>query len=107
MYEVDNVKKPQFIGYENNRDFTNTSLEFDAGDLGPSDVIFMPSTSAPTNDDYVVVANSISATLTVYRIDRLDASPDVPLPSVPTADASSLSLFSGLIVALSLLLLAF
>eukprot|EP01096_Ripella_sp_DP13-Kostka_P011614 TRINITY_DN472_c0_g1_i1.p1 TRINITY_DN472_c0_g1~~TRINITY_DN472_c0_g1_i1.p1 ORF type:complete len:593 (-),score=296.55 TRINITY_DN472_c0_g1_i1:64-1842(-) len=107
MYEAVDASAPVLVGYKNNRDFKNTSLEFAAGDLGPSDVIFVSSAVAPTDDDYVVVANGVSATLTVFRINRLDASPSVPLPSLPSASASTLFSLGSLLLSFLALFLAF
>ena len=62
-YDITNPLAPVFVSYKNSR--TTTSL---GGDLAPEGIIYIAPTNSPVNKGLVVMANEISATLSVYEI---------------------------------------
>lgn len=82
VYDVSNPKAPEFILYENNRDFSvnNGDLELGlAGDLGPESILFISAKESPDRGTpLVVVANEVSGTTSIYEVidDRDDDDDD-------------------------------
>lgn len=62
-YDITNPSAPTFVSYKNNR--TTTSL---GGDLGPEGIIYINPTNSPLSKGLVIMANEVSATLSVYEI---------------------------------------
>lgn len=60
---------PTFVEYVNIRYFAGDPESGDAGDLGPEGVVFVPRRLSPIDAPLLVVANEVSGTTTVYRID--------------------------------------
>lgn len=70
-YDITNPLAPVFIDYTNNRDFTVEPFDApDAGDLGPEGLLFIDAKDSPTRTPLLVVANEISGTVTLYKIER-------------------------------------
>ncbi|MEY3398532.1 MAG: hypothetical protein RL220_1126 [Bacteroidota bacterium] len=63
-YNVTNPFAPVFESYNNSRDLGSAA----GGDLGPEGIIYIPSSDSPSDTGLVVIANEISATLSVYNV---------------------------------------
>ena len=62
-YDITNPSAPTFISYKNSR--TTTSV---GGDLAPEGIIYIAPTNSPISKGLVVMANEVSATLSIYEI---------------------------------------
>ncbi|MFD2890754.1 choice-of-anchor I family protein [Flavobacterium chuncheonense] len=62
-YDITNPLAPAFVSYNNNR--TTTGL---GGDLGPEGIIYINPTDSPNSTGLIVMANEVSATISVYQI---------------------------------------
>ena len=62
VYDITNPATPAFMDYKNNR-----SVSAYTGDHGPETLVFIPGISK-TDKNYLVVANEISGTLTVFEV---------------------------------------
>jgi len=70
-YDITNPLAPVFVDYANNRDFTVVPYDAPAaGDLGPEGLLFIEAKDSPTREPLLVVANEVSGTLTLYKIER-------------------------------------
>lgn len=63
VYDVTNPNDVKFVDYKNSR-----SVSAYAGDHGPEGITYIKAANSPTNKDYIVVANEISGTLTLFEI---------------------------------------
>ena len=72
VYNVSDPENPEFVLYENNRDFTVSNDELErglAGDLGPESILFIGKKDSPEKGvPLLVVANEVSGTTTIYAI---------------------------------------
>lgn len=72
VYNVSDPEHPEFVLYENNRDFSvdNDAVEMGlAGDLGPESVLFIGEKDSPEKGvPLVVVANEISGTTSIFAV---------------------------------------
>lgn len=68
VYDITNPASPQFIEYVNNRDFSITATDSAAGDLGVEDILYIKNTDSPDGKYYVVTANEISGTVSIFEI---------------------------------------
>ncbi len=90
IYDVTDPNSPEFLQYINNRDFSLTEDELEAGlslHLGPEGFFFVPGSDSPNDRPLLLVANEISGSLTIYAVQS------VP---VPAALALGLLGFAGL-----------
>jgi len=72
VYNVTDPNNPEFIQYVNNRDFSVVDPTTDAiGDLGVEDVLYINDLKSPTTSHYVVTANEISGTISVFEMTGL------------------------------------
>lgn len=71
IYNVTDPFNPEFIDYVNNRYFSVDPSKdlFQAGDLGPEGMLFIPKHHSPINYPLVVIANEVSGTTTIYKIE--------------------------------------
>lgn len=69
VYDISRPDNPTFVQYVNNRDFTVDPQLPGAGDLGPEGVHFISKRDSPSDHPLLVVANEVSGTTTVYKID--------------------------------------
>ncbi|MEY6433313.1 choice-of-anchor I family protein [Thioalkalicoccus limnaeus] len=75
IYDITNPYAPQFVQYFNNRDFgfdpTDDNERPFAGDLGAEGLIVIEASKSPVPGvPLLVVANEVSGTTTLFRIDR-------------------------------------
>jgi hypothetical protein len=75
IYDISNPYAPQFVQYLNNRDFNfDPQVEEDrknAGDLGAEGLIVIEASKSPIRGvPLLVVANEVSGTTTIFRINR-------------------------------------
>jgi hypothetical protein len=72
VYNVSDPENPEFVLYENNRDFTadNGMVEAGmAGDLGPESILVIDKKDSPLKGTaLVVVANEVSGSTTIYAL---------------------------------------
>lgn len=72
MYHITDPRHVSFVDCENNRDFSVSAEDggnlADAGDLGPEGVRFIAAKDSPTHTPLVAVANEVSGTTTLYRV---------------------------------------
>lgn len=70
VYNISNPYYPQFVQYINNRDFSAPANTEAALDLGPEDVYFIKKRKSPINSPMIVVANEVSGTITLFKVNR-------------------------------------
>ena len=69
IYDVTDPAAPVFVDYVSNRDFAGDAEAGTAGDLGPEGMTFISGEDSPTGHPLLVVANEVSGTTTVFKID--------------------------------------
>jgi hypothetical protein len=71
VYDITDPLAPLFVDYANNRDFTVDPPDArTAGDLAPEGLLFIDAKDSPTRSPLLVVANEVSGTVTLYKIER-------------------------------------
>jgi hypothetical protein len=71
IYDISNPYAPQFVQYFNNRDFGFAPSTPEAGDLGAEGLIVIEASKSPIPGvPLLVVANEVSGTTTLFRIER-------------------------------------
>lgn len=69
IYNIDNPYSPHFINYFSNRNYEVEDIEDPAaGDVGPEDILFISADDSPNGNPYIVVANEVSGTISVFRV---------------------------------------
>lgn len=63
VYNITNPNAPVFVDYKNTR-----STSAYGGDNGAEGITYIPKTESATGKGYIVIANEISGTLTIYEI---------------------------------------
>ena len=63
VYDVTDPNAVKFVDYKNSR-----SVSAYTGDHGPEGLVFIPKSASPNDKNYLVVANEISGTLTVFEV---------------------------------------
>lgn len=77
VYNVTNPQNPQFVQYLNNRDFSASQVDVEAGmagDLGPEGLAFISADDSPNGKPMLAVGNEVSGTTTLYGIDVIELS---------------------------------
>jgi hypothetical protein len=69
VWDVTNPHGPRFVQYLSNRDFAGDPEAGTAGDLGPEGLRFIGKHESPTGVPLLAVANEVSGTTTLYRIE--------------------------------------
>jgi hypothetical protein len=64
VYNITDPNNPVLVDYKNSR-----STSSFAGDHGPEGIVYIAPENSPTGIPYVVVANEISGTLTLFEVD--------------------------------------
>jgi DNA-binding beta-propeller fold protein YncE len=75
VYDVTNPQNPEFVQYLNNRDFSVSDADLQAGmagDLGPEGIAFIAAEDSPNGQPLLAVGNEISGTTTLYGIDVIE-----------------------------------
>lgn len=62
VYNITNPNQPYFVHYNNSRIISNYA------DAGPEGIIYIPWNESPDGKNYIVVANEISGTITIYQV---------------------------------------
>ncbi|UOX32644.1 choice-of-anchor I family protein [Flavobacterium sediminilitoris] len=62
-YDITNPMAPTFVSYKNSRSTTGVG-----GDLGPEGIIYITPENSPNTKGLVIMANEVSATLSIYEI---------------------------------------
>ncbi|MNY03312.1 hypothetical protein D3C86_1359240 [compost metagenome] len=62
-YDITNPAAPVFVDYKNTR-----NLAAYGGDNGAEGIIYIDSVSSPTGKPYVILANEVSSTLSIYEV---------------------------------------
>ncbi|RYZ27554.1 MAG: T9SS type A sorting domain-containing protein [Chitinophagaceae bacterium] len=65
-YNITDPANPVFVSYKNNRSTTDANV----GDLGPEGILYINPTDSPNDTGLVVMANEVSATISVYKINN-------------------------------------
>lgn len=63
VYDVTDPNDVKFVDYKNNRTVSAYS-----GDHGPEGILHIKAADSPTSKDYIIVANEISGTLTLFEV---------------------------------------
>ncbi|QYJ68078.1 choice-of-anchor I family protein [Flavobacterium litorale] len=69
VYDVTDPANPVFADYKNTRN--TTAFE---GDHAPEGITFISSDDSPNDKNYVIVANEVSGTLTIFEVDTTNLS---------------------------------
>jgi hypothetical protein len=69
VYDITNPRKPHFVVYVNNRDFTGDAEAGTAGGLGPEGLVFIAPGDSPNGMPLLIVGNEVSGTTTIFQID--------------------------------------
>jgi hypothetical protein len=69
VYNITDPGNAMFVDYKNSR-----STSAYAGDHGPEGITFISPENSPTGNPYVLVANEISGTITIFEVDTNDLS---------------------------------
>jgi hypothetical protein len=64
VYDVTDPTNVKFVDYKNSR-----SVSAYAGDHGPEGITHIKASESPDGKDYIIVANEISGTLTIFEVD--------------------------------------
>nr|GFB90741.1 hypothetical protein [Tanacetum cinerariifolium] len=65
VFNINNPAAPVLETYVNNRNLTGTTT---TGDLGPEGIVFISAADSPTGQPLLLLANEVSSTIAVYRI---------------------------------------
>ncbi|PHQ25370.1 alkaline phosphatase [Marinobacter guineae] len=79
VYNVTNPQNAQFVQYLNNRDFSVSQDDLEAGmagDLGPEGLAFIAAENSPNGKPMLAVGNEVSGTTTFYGIDVIELTAD-------------------------------
>ncbi len=79
VYNVTNPQNAQFVQYLNNRDFSVSQDDLEAGmagDLGPEGLALIAAENSPNGKPMLAVGNEVSGTTTFYGIDVIELTAD-------------------------------
>jgi len=80
VYDVTDPGDVRFVDYKNSRSTSSYT-----GDHGPEGIIFISSTESPDNKNYVLIANEISGTISIFEVDATSLSTGNQLTQEPKA----------------------
>ena len=67
VYDISNPADVKFVDYKNPRNVATYG-----GDNGPEGIIHISNTASPDGKHYILVANEISGTISIYRLNKTD-----------------------------------
>ena len=76
VYNITDPTSPGFVSYYLNRDFTVDADDTNAGDLGPENLVFIPSGDSPNGKNLLLTANEVSGTFSIYQVDGTIGQPE-------------------------------
>ncbi|MFN3754025.1 choice-of-anchor I family protein [Flavobacterium sp.] len=79
VYNITNPNNAIFVDYKNSRSTSDYS-----GDHGPEGITYIAPENSPTGMPYILVANEISGTITIFEVDTNDLSTPDFSGNVPT-----------------------
>lgn len=82
VYDITNPQHVQFVDYKNPRNLTSFG-----GDNGPEGIIHISNLASPDGKHYLLVANEISGTISVYRITNTATCTPVQITTEPVTPA--------------------
>jgi hypothetical protein len=71
IYDISSPASPQFILYENNRNFSVPVDSSAANDVGLEHISFISDSASPTGTDMLVISNEVSGTIGIYQLNGL------------------------------------
>ncbi|MTV27475.1 hypothetical protein FTX61_18955 [Nitriliruptoraceae bacterium ZYF776] len=86
VYDVTDPAAPAFVRWVNNRDFSAEPGTPEAGDLGSEGLIFIPAEDSPIGVPLLAVANEVSGTTTLWRVDGDEEVVEPPVRPTPPYD---------------------
>lgn len=93
VYNITDPANAVLVDYVNNR----TLGSDEGGDLGPEGIIYISPTQSPNDTALVVMANEVSATISVYALTNVNASANMAINSLSLIDASNGSVVKTLV----------
>ncbi len=86
VYDITNPASVNFVDYKNPR-----NLNTYGGDNGPEGIIYVPGSQSPDSNHYIIVANEISGTLSIYKITgEVSGTNKAPLVSITNPVAGTI-----------------
>ena len=70
VYNITVPEKAFFVDYLNTISPSLKPSDPQAGDIGPENLIFVNSSDSPSGQPFIISANEVSGTLSIYQIDR-------------------------------------
>ncbi|SFT51799.1 Por secretion system C-terminal sorting domain-containing protein [Lishizhenia tianjinensis] len=70
VYNITNPTQAAFVKYANSRDLGAN----EGGDLGPEGIIYISENESPNNTAMIIMANEVSATLSIYTVENMNHS---------------------------------
>ncbi len=68
VYDISNPEKPQFVTYENNRNFFGDYKNGTALDFSPEGIVFIQADESPTGKPMLALIHEMSGTVSLYNI---------------------------------------
>ena len=68
VYDISTPEKPQFVTYENNRNFFGDYKNGTALDFSPEGIVFIKADESPTSKPMLVLIHEMSGTVSLYNI---------------------------------------
>ncbi|WP_272700792.1 choice-of-anchor I family protein [Desulfovibrio sp. Fe33] len=68
VFDITDPRKPAFVTYRLDRDFSGDPGKGTAGDLGPEGLLFVPASESPSGTPLLIVGNEVSGTTTIYTV---------------------------------------
>lgn len=72
VYDVSNPQNARFVQYIESRDFTKSTSDPTAGDVGPEGLAFIAAANSPNGKPLLAVGNEVSGTTAIFQIDVVE-----------------------------------
>lgn len=107
VYSLTDPTNPAYVGYLNNRDFSQDTGVAAAGDNGPEGLAFIPAAASPTGLPMLAVGSEVSGTTTMFDIVVPDPAPGAAPALANTGGTASIAVWAagGLLTLAGLVLL--